>query len=200
MDSANHKIIAGEYNVKEGSVDQVYNFLKPLKEAGLNPISCTNDGNLQAIMAIKKIWSDIVIQRCVVHVQRQGLMWCRRFPKRTDSKRLRELFLRVVSINSQEQCTDFLIKLYLWEKKYGAAIGKSKERGRVSSDIKRARSMLIKAIPNMFHYLENNNIPKSTNGLEGYFSRLKGRYRQHRGLSKTKRYKYFCWYFNVCKR
>ena len=53
MDSANHKIIAGEYNVKEGSVDQVYNFLKPLKEAGLNPISCTNDGNPQAIMAIK---------------------------------------------------------------------------------------------------------------------------------------------------
>ena len=55
-------------------------------------------------------------------------------------------------------------------------------KGKVFSDLKRARSMLVKAVPNMFHYLDDANIPKTTNALEGYYSRLKQRYRQHRGL------------------
>jgi len=39
--------------------------------------------------------------------------------------------------------------------------------GYVFSDIKRARSMLLRALPDMFHYLDNPLIPTSTNGLEG---------------------------------
>src|SRR3989337_4239062 len=69
------------------------------------------------------------------------------------------------------------------------------ERGRVFSDIKRAGSMLLKALPDMFHYLDNPKIPATTNGLEGYFSRLKAHYRQHRGLHPSKRANYFSWYF-----
>jgi hypothetical protein len=84
-----------------------------------------------------------------------------------------------------------------WEKQYGRDIAKQPERGRVFSDIKRARSMLIKAIPYMFNYLEDPRISYTTNGLEGYFSRLKGHYRQHRGLRKRKLENYFSWYFFI---
>jgi hypothetical protein len=72
--------------------------------------------------------------------------------------------------------------------------GLQPERGRVFSDIKRARSMLIKALPDMFHYLNNPDISFTTNGLESYFSRLKSHYRQHRGLRKKKLDNYFKWY------
>jgi hypothetical protein len=78
---------------------------------------------------------------------------------------------------------------------YGSAIAKLPEKGEVFSDIKRARSMLLKALPDMFHYIDNHNIPRSTNGLEGYFSRLKRHYGQHRGLTPKKRENYFAWYF-----
>ncbi len=54
--------------------------------------------------------------------------------------------------------------------------------------------MLIKALPDMFYYLDDPAISSSTNGLEGYFSRLKGHYRQHRGLSRQKLNNYFSWY------
>ena len=47
----------------------------------------------------------------------------------------------------------------------------------------RARSLLAYALPNMFHYLDCPEITSTTNPLEGYFGRLKMRYRQHRGLS-----------------
>jgi len=73
-----------------------------------------------------------------------------------------------------------------WDLKYGRDISEKPERGKVFSDIKRARSMLLKALPNMFHYLENPHISWSTDCLEGYYSRLKMNYRNHRGLSPKK--------------
>ena len=94
----------------------------------------------------------------------------------------------------------FIKKLINWELKYGRLIKNQPERGRVFSDLKKARSMLLKALPNMFQYLDDPNIPATTNALEGYFSRLKSRYRNHRGLAKRKRANYFDWYFGLCPR
>ena len=62
------------------------------------------------------------------------------------------------------------------------------------SDLKRARSMILKALPDMFHYLDDKLIPFSTNSLEGYFSRVKWGYRNHRGMAEHKRINYFKWY------
>lgn len=200
MSATNHSIVAGKFGIAENSESQVTRFLDSLKTAGLNPVSCTTDGNPQVIKVVKALWTEITMQRCVVHIQRQGLMWCRRFPKRTDAKRLRNLFLKATYINNQEERDSFLVKLSSWEDKYGSSIQSSHEKGKVFSDLKRARSMLLKAVPNMFHYLEDTGVPRSTNSLEGYFSRLKQHYRQHRGLSQKRRAAYFGWYFHHRKR
>jgi len=197
MDGARYRVISGSYGVNEYSQPEVLSFLQPLKERGLSPVSCTVDGNQNLIRALKKLWADIIIQRCLVHVQRQGLSWCRQSPKRTDAKRLRKLFLQVTHINSYHDRDVFLKGLAQWEERYGSKIAAQPEKGRVFSDLKRARSMLIKAIPNMFHYLDDTNIPATNNGLEGYFSRLKAHYCNHRGLDVKKRYDYFKWFFNL---
>ena len=60
--------------------------------------------------------------------------------------------------------------------------------------------MLNKALPYMFSFLSDPLIPTSTNWLESYFSRLKSRYRQHRGLSPQQRQNYFRWYFQLCPK
>lgn len=57
----------------------------------------------------------------------------------------------------------------------------------------------MRALPDMFYYLDDPAVPISTSGLEGYFSRLKRHYRQHRGLSKLKLKSYFQWYHYFCK-
>lgn len=197
MNSKNHYIFAGKYGIAENSIPQLKNFFRPLIYRGLCPKSATVDGNPQVIRLLNQLWPNIVIQRCLVHIQRQGMMWCRRFPKRTDAKHLRRLFQKVTYINSFKERDSFISDLEAWEQKYGCSLALKPETGKVFSDIKRARSMLLKALPNMFHYLDNPSIPKSTNGLEGYFSRLKQNYRCHRGLKPHKRANYFEWFFKL---
>ena len=200
MDNEEHTVKAGEYGIKENSIPQLNKFFLPLLHGGLCPKSATVDGNPQVIRLFRAIWPHIIIQRCLVHIQRQGLMWCRRFPKRTDAKHLRRLFQQVTYIRTNEEKNRFLLNVKQWENRFGQLIDKRPEKGRVFSDIKRARSMLLKAIPDMFHYLDDPKTPFSTNGLEGYFSRLKADYRKHRGLSPKRRESYFKWYFVLKSR
>jgi hypothetical protein len=194
MDATTNSIICGKYGVSENSEKQVRKFFNNLKSQGLNPISFTVDGNPQVITALRKVWPGIIIQRCLIHIQRQGFMWCRAKPKTVYSRELRKFFALVTVIRTKEERNHFLEQVAKWEDQYGRYIEPRKERGRVFSDIKRARSMLLNALPDMFHYLDNPNTSFTTNSLEGYFSRLKRHYGQHRGLPKTKLGHYLAWY------
>lgn len=113
---------------------------------------------------------------------------------------LRRIFLRVLQVHSHAQRRQFIQAFHIWDQRYGLRLLQRPNRGWVTSDLHRARSMLIKALPYMFAFLDDQKIPRSTNALEGYFARLKLRYRQHRGLSKRNRLSYFTWYFHLCPR
>lgn len=194
MDSETHKLFHAAVNVRESAKD-LLDFYSKLSEAGLYPESATTDGNTAQMKQLQLIWPEIKLQRCIVHVQRQGLSWCRRNPKRTDAKHLRELLLKLTEVKTKEDSQRFIKGFYAWENRFGTGIESSPNHGWVFSDIIRARSMVIKALPNLFHYVDNPKIARSTNALEGYFSRVKEHYRLHRGLSKSNKLNYFKWYF-----
>jgi len=61
--------------------------------------------------------------------------------------------------------------------------------GKEISDLLRTRSKRANVLPNMFSYLDDPEISKTTNTLEGYLGRLKQNYREHRGLYPKKRKK-----------
>lgn len=200
MDASNHLVVSGQYGISEHSTPQLTKYFQILRQKGLILNSCTIDGIPQVREVLRKVWPFMKIQRCLVHVQRQGLMWCRRKPKRIDAKLLRKIFLKVSTIQDKHTQQSFLETVKEWEEKYGKRIVNKPELGKVFSDLKRARSMLLKALPNMFYYLDDPNIPKTTNGIEGYFSRLKHNFRNHRGLTYSKFTSYFNWYFALkCK-
>jgi transposase-like protein len=194
MDARTNTIICGNYGAEENSESQVFTFFNNLKAKGLNPVSFTVDGNPQVINVLRNIWPNIIIQRCLVHIQRQGFMWCRAKPNQTYARKLRAIFAQVTHIRTKQERDCFLGMVNEWEEKYGQYVKPYRESGRVFSDIKRARSMLMKALPDMFHYLDSSSTSFTTNSLEGYFSRLKLRYRQHRGLPRKKLGKYLDWY------
>lgn len=200
MDAASHQVVASIYPISERSVPQLTDFFVGLADKGLCPQSFTVDGNPKVMCALRTLWPYVTIQRCLVHVQRQGLAWCRTSPKTGYARKLRRFFLQVTSIATVTDRDKFLIAVTEWERKYGYLIDHRPEIGRVFSDIKRARSMLLRAMPDMFHYLNNPAIPISTNGLENYFSRLKSHYRQHRGLANTKLSNYFRWYVHYVSK
>ncbi len=196
MDGQTRRVIRGQFGVRESSEQELRVFFESMMEEGLYPRSLTVDGNRQVIRVVKMLWPDVLIQRCLVHIQRQGLSWCRSSPKTLYARRLRQIFLRVTKITTAVDRDEFLSLVTTWEAQHGVEIAARKEIGRVFSDIKRARSMLLYALPDMFHYLDDPQIPTTTNGLEGYFSRLKSRYRQHRGLNSQRRANYFAWFFH----
>lgn len=198
LDGTSNEVIAGRSSMEEKVVSLV-TFFQTLADKGLAPISATIDGNPAIKKALKRVWPDIIIQRCLVHIQRQGLSWCRRNPNRTDAKLLRTLFFAVTAINNQEEKNNFIQEIEEWENRLGAAIRAKPGNGRVFGDVKRARSMLLEAVPDMFRYLDDPRITKSTNSAEGYFGRMKQKYRQHHGISPQRQNDFFKWFLYLCK-
>ena len=194
MNGDDHRVIYGDYGISETG-KHLKVFYDNLRQEGLNPLSATVDGSLQQLKYLKEAWESLVIQRCLVHIQRQGLSWLRKVPKRTEAIKLREILLQVLYIKTKEQSDNFTKGFNLWEDRYGSVLSRSTNRGKVFSDLLRTRSMIRNALPNMFSYLDYPEISKTTNALEGYFGRLKQKYRVHRGLAPQKRKIYFRWYF-----
>ena len=199
MDAERNEVLAGAYGIKEGQSSMI-RLCEVLAQCGLSPLGITIDGNPFLHAGLRSVWPSAVFQRCLVHVQRQGLSWCRRNPSRRDARRLRKLFQQVPAIRSNAQREKFMSDWNDWEQRYGWRIAESPERGWVFSDLKRARSMLVRALPFMFTFLKLTNIARSTNLAEGYFGRMKQQYRQHRGLAEINRKRYFGWYFHLKRR
>lgn len=51
------------------------------------------------------------------------------------------------------------------------------------------------SLPNFFFYLDDQSIPKDTNGLEAEFTHLKTKLNMHRGLSRKRRANFVAWYW-----
>ncbi|MEK9175296.1 MAG: transposase [Patescibacteria group bacterium] len=193
IDNSNGKIVNHKYCIRE-NYEYAKSIFEEARGSGIKPIAITVDGNTSVIRAIKDVWSCIIIQRCLAHIQRQGLSWLRRKPKLESSQRLRCILLSVTKIKNENDKKLFLNAFHRWEKKYGKSVSLLSSKDKVFSDLKATRNLLINALPDMFHYLKDKNIPSTTNKIEGYFSRLKIIYRQHRGLLKSRRKTFFEWY------
>lgn len=196
MESNSHELLYGGYGIREGARDlqRVYGMLA---QAGLHLKSATIDGNPQQARYLLLQWPRVHLQRCVVHVQRQGLRWCRRNPKRTDAKHLRKLFLDLTMVKTAVQRECFIRQVNQWDQRFGHAIHQARRitGGWVFSDLALAAGMIVRSLPDLFHFVDNTKISSSTNPLEGYFSRVKEKYRRHRGLARKHRDRYFQWYF-----
>jgi len=187
INAQNKKPIAFSFRVRETVKDEVGSFLLRLKGFGLNPQSITIDGLKTVSMAFKEVWPEIIVQRCLFHVQKQGLMWCRRYPKSIEARKLKEIFREIFLIEDYQSKKLFIEKILSWEQKYGNKIAINSSNGWVMSDLKRARSMLLKALSDMFHFLDYPQIPNTSNCAESFFSKLKENLKIHRGLTKEKR-------------
>lgn len=170
-----------------------------LKAAGLIIASITSDGHKQLILAIKEVYPGMIHQRCVVHVQRMGLNYLTRFPKSNAGRELRIIIKDLHKISDHEERKNWVNRFNKWEFDNYEFIHK-KKKDYIGShlyahhDIRKSRSVIKNALPNLFYYLDDSKIPKSTNALECRFSYFKNNLRVHRGLSKINRRNFILWY------
>ena len=173
--------------------------LELLKKTGLNIVSITSDGDRGLIMAINEVFPGIVHQRCIIHVQRQGLNYLTRFPKTNTGKELRKILLDLHLIFDYEEREEWIKRYRIWEAEHHDFLN---ERNSYTLDshlhkhykIRQVRTLINNTLPHLFHYLDDPKIPKSNNGLECRFSYLKNNLRIHRGLSRKNKKSFLLWY------
>ncbi|OGW89181.1 MAG: hypothetical protein A3G33_04905 [Omnitrophica bacterium RIFCSPLOWO2_12_FULL_44_17] len=193
MSPENNKTIAHTYAPKEG-FKSTYSWFESLKDKGLNPLCITMDGEQFVMKAIRLVWPFTKIQRCLYHILRQGLSWLRTFPKTQAGAELRALLMRITAIKSFKD-RDLFFDLYRnWYLTYRDAIKKLPNTTVAFKDLKKTMALIHHALPDLFHYLNDSNIPSTTNLLESFHSRLKADYRRHRGLTNTNKINYLSWY------
>jgi hypothetical protein len=182
--------------------EEIREDLQQLKAIGVQIGSITCDGHRALLKAIKKVYPQVTVQRCLVHIQRMSRGWLSSRAKSDCARQLLIISQQVCDIRSIEQSYYWMAALVRWDQQYQYFIsekiinpltGQYWYRHRM---IRRVRYLLIRALPNMFHYLADSGIPNSTNALEGYFSHLKNHLNIHRGLTLDHRRNFIRWYLH----
>lgn len=190
------------YSTSELSHEIVDDLLK-IREAGVECVSVTSDGGKGIKRAVDFVYPGIPHQRCTVHLKRYCQTLVTQNPRTLAGKELLPLVQMVTKIKTKKQRDEWISQFFLWCQKFDEFL---KERSCLEGSTKwwythkylrSVRSHIKNAIPDLFYYLEDRTIPRDTNGLEGRFNSLKQHYRQHRGLSKSRREPYLVWYTTV---
>ena len=202
-----YRTTTGEY------VEEIYEDLVNIMSVGIIIVSVTSDGHTSTLKAIKNAnkWikqqnkenktevQSILNQRCLVHIQRNCLTKLKQSPQSVAAYKLRGIAMTICQLNSEYKRDLFINAFNYWfeeNREYITELScsdKGKKR-RKHKDLYSAYSGLKRALPSMFHYLDNDKIPSTTNSIEGYFSHLKSDINFHRGLSKEHFRNFLRWY------
>ena len=193
MDSISQKIILGN-SVDKESYKIAYPRFKKLRGQGLNPKFVTMDGHRYIIKAFRDVWPEIKIQRCLYHIQHEGMRWLRTYPKTEAGRELRKLLAGICAIKTVKERDKFIGCYKRWLHKHQNFV-RSLPRSTIAyKDLKKTMALINHALPNMFHCLDDSRVASTSNKLEGFFSRLKSNHQRHRGLSDNHKKAYLTWY------
>lgn len=171
-----------------------------LLKLGVQIESVTSDGHKSILKAVKEALPNAILQRCLVHIQRDCRIWLTKHPKSFAGYDLKQITSQIHTIKTRYQLSFWLLDLHNWHKEYEDYINEKSyniETDRYWFTHKMVRRSFItikRALPNMFHYLDNPKIPKSSNSIESFFGHMKGHLNIHRGLSYQHRKQYLMWY------
>lgn len=181
---------------------EIYEDLLNLKKLGVDIYSFTCDGHKAILKAIKKVYPNALIQRCVLHVKRQARSYLSSSPTTLPAQELLYIAKKLTSVKTQEDCGLWLLKFKQWcdenkdyvkEKSYNI---ESQRYWYTHKNLHAAYSLILNAIPYLFHYIDDPEIPKTTNCIEGYFSHLKDKLMLHRGLRLEAKKMFIKWYLH----
>ena len=181
---------------------QIKEDLDNIQGLGIVIKAITCDGHKSILKAVKQSCSEAIIQRCLVHIHRESNIWLRQRPVNQQSKDLKRIVNLIFKINSTNDKLAWLKMFNTWYEDNKSYINEKKinsDTGRwwyVHRALRRTAVMIQKAIPNMFHYMDEPIIPKSTNSIESFFGHLKDNMSIHRGMTHHNRKAFIQWYLH----
>jgi hypothetical protein len=105
--------------------EEIKEDLDNLIRLGIRLESITIDVQKGILKAIKTSASDLIVQRCLVHIQRMALIWLTRYPKHVSGQQLRRLVLMLLNIKFHNDRIYWVSSLGEW---YGQHIEYLNER------------------------------------------------------------------------
>lgn len=151
------------------------------------------DGHAGLLKAARERWPKILIQRCLAHILRELRGFLTRSPKLLAGIALRVLVGELAQIETRRQKRRWVRRFFHWQRKNGKFL---KEKTMTLDghwhythrSLRRAKTHLLRALPNLFRYIKNYEVPGTSNQLEGGInSPLEDLIRKHRGMGVRRR-------------
>jgi hypothetical protein len=176
-------------------------FFLGLRGRGADPGCVVSDGQKGLIKAVREVFPGAKVQRCVVHVHRQAMAWLTRNPKTDAGRELRPIVSALLLVRTPRQRDAWLRSLRGWELKRGDFLKERTCGGHgwwyTHRKLRAVRSLLRNAAPDLFQYVDDPAVPRTSNHVEGGLnSRIKELLRSHRGISKHQRLALVSWYLH----
>ena len=176
--------------------------LENLKRLGMAVCSVTCDGHKAILKAIRKVFPQAIVQRCLVHVKRQARNYLSSVPKTQAGQELLCISRRITRLKTQEETALWLLDLHRWHQRYSDYVNEisfnplTQRYWYTHKNLHAAFTLIQKAVPNLFQYLDDPEVPATTNRLENYFSHLKEKLTLHRGLRLESKRNFIKWYLH----
>jgi Transposase, Mutator family len=181
---------------------EIFQDLKALKSLGVQVYSVTCDGHKAILKAVAKVYPYAIIQRCLIHVKRQCGLYLSKKPKLSASKELLIIVNQLTSVQTFHQCSYWLLSLHNWYQQYKDVLleesinEQTGDYWKTHDRLHRAYTHLHEAIPHLFCYLNDPDIPATTNRLESFFKHLKEKLLLHSGLRVEAKRNFIKWYLH----
>lgn len=151
------------------------------------------DGQRGMLATIHSLWLNVRIQRCLIHVKRQAEAWLTQHPRTEAGQCLQPILRDLTQIRTRRQKRRWIRRLRSWCYKYDTFL---KERtvnpypdGKrrwwyTHRKLRGIRSLLVNSLPHLFTFIGHEEIPRTTNHVEGGINaRIKELRHRHRGLN-----------------
>ena len=181
---------------------EIYQDLKALKSLGVQIYSVTCDRHISILKAVAKAYPAVIIQRCVVHVKRQCRAYLSNRPKLEASKELLFISNQITIIKTPEQCSLWLLQLHNWYQIHKNTLVEqsfnplNNDYWYTHKGLHQAYTLISNALPHLFTYLNDPEIPATTNRLESFFKHLKEKLLLHSGLRLEAKRNFIKWYLH----
>lgn len=178
-------------------------FLAHLDRAGIKPQVVVCDAQRGLLKAIREVWPDAIVQRCLIHVVRQAMIWLTKNPKTIPGVELRALVGTLPAVRSREEAERWVRSFNSWSDKSREFLRERSEgpdgtRWYTHRKLRGVRSLIANAIPDLFHFTNDVSIPRTSNHVEGGINaRLKELLRCHRGIQTNKKLVLVAWYLAI---
>ena len=168
---------------------------------GSFPTGAISDWKGAIVTAVAMYFGAILHQRCLTHVDR---MIKRLLPENSPisaTRNLRQIAIRLISINDKEEQIDWMWNLKIWKdkndhllKEKTIGINTKKKWWYTHGNLRRGYRLLTHEQEPLFIHLKNPLIHHSNNSLEGVNSQLKQKLGAHRGMKTLQQVSFLNWY------